>query len=167
MKTHLIASLVLLGAAISHAHEGDVARVGEKAPAIKCTTIEGTPLALVSLNGKVVLLSFFSTQSVPSMRELEYIERDIGLASPSNALVTVAIGRGHEAKDLAELPDLHHHHFKVVADPKRQIYNLYASANIPRCYVIGKTGLIEYASLGFDEWEIDRIKTAVDAALKK
>jgi hypothetical protein len=162
MKKLIFASFVILLTAVSNAHEGDVVRLGDKAPPIK-----ETPLAKDNLPGKVVLLSFFSLQSVPSMRELDFIERDICIPNRTAALATIAIGRDHEGPQLADLNTAKYLGIHFIADPKRKIYNLYATEDIPRCYVIGKDGLIKYSSVGFDEWEIDRIKAAVDLALQK
>ncbi len=161
MKTRLSIVLFLMSATLACAHEGDVARQGAPAPKFAGKTIDGTSISLEDYRGKVVLLVFFSLQSVPSLRELEYLERDVCLPGRPEAEVPLVIGRDQTEPALADLNKTKGKIFRFVADPKRQIYNCYATEGVPRTYVIGRDGIIRYASLGFDEWEIDRIKKAV------
>jgi len=165
MRLSAIPAVLFLSASINWAHEGDVARLGDHAPCVRCTTTDGIALSTNGLHGQVVLLIFFSLQSEPSMRELEFVERD--LCSPVRpGLVTIVVGRDQGEKQLADLTAAKHRIFRIVADPKRQLYDQYATEDVPRTYVIGKDGVIKYASIGFDEWEIDRIKAAAEAALR-
>ena len=165
MKLPGFLSLLLLTASINPPHAGDLARVGEPAPPLAGPSLTGTSPDLDRLHGKVVLLILFSLQSEPSLREFSFVEREICQPGLPDGLVLIAVGRDQEE---ARLGSLAHDHprFQIVADPKRQIFNRYAADAVPRTYVIGRDGRIQYAGIGFDEWEIDRIKGALLAALK-
>ena len=167
MKLIIAVMVMILSGVNSAASEGDRVKAGDYAPAFSFKNSDGARLSLLRLRGKVVLLTFFSTKSVPSVRELEFIQRFIWQPEHSGGLIILGIGREHDEREVNDFLSTKHLDFTLVADPKREIYGQYATDYIPHSYVVGKDGLIKYASLGFDEWEIDRIKAAVDIELKK
>jgi peroxiredoxin len=148
------------------AGEGDVIAVGQKAPAFAGTVTDGTSLSLESLAGKVVLVDFFATWCGPCMEEMPLIEKEIWQTRP-NGLVVVGIGREHSVEELAKFKAAKQFTFPLVADPGRGIYGKYATQYIPRCYVVGKDGIIKYASMGYDPAEFARMKAVIAAELKK
>ena len=158
---------LLVFASSVFAHEGDVAKVGQNAPPFVGFATSGAQVSLESFKGKVVLLDFFATWCGPCMAEMPVIQRDIWEAYNSAGLVVIGIGREHQLKELTDFSKAKQITFTIVADPKREIYKQYATEYIPRCYVIGKDGVVKFATVGYSTKEFSEMKSVIAAELKK
>jgi peroxiredoxin len=166
-KLYFILAISFLSLSSAQAYEGDVAQVGSIAPVFNAFSTNGSRVSLASLKGKVVLLNFFSTLCEACMVEMPYIEQNMWQVFKSDGLVVLAIGREHNNKELAEFKASNGFSFEFVADPKREIYNQYATKKIPRCYVIGKDGIIKFESVGFNEEKMNKLEDVIASELKK
>jgi peroxiredoxin len=167
MKIRSLWFVILLAAASAYGADGDIAAVGQKAPAFTGSTTEGKSLSLESLAGKVVLVDFFATWCGPCMEEMPLIERDVWQQYQAAGLVVVGIGREHSVQELTKFKAAKHLTFLIVADPKREIYGKYATQYIPRCYLIGKDGVIKYAAMGYNPNDFAKMKKLIAAELGK
>lgn len=168
MNASSFLSLVLLGAVTLHASEGDLAFVGQKAPEFTGTSIDGAEVNLDALQGKVVLINFFVTWDRACIEEVPRVEKEIWQKYKATDLAVIAIGREQKAPELLKFKKAKRLTFVVLPDPEREIYNKYAANKlVPRCYVVGKDGLIKYASAGFDDEEFDKMKATIADELKK
>jgi peroxiredoxin len=167
MKSPKFVALVLLLTVKLFAAEGDIVAVGQKAPLFSGVATDGTTVTSESLSGKVILLDFFATWCGPCMAEMPHIEKDIWATNKSPDLKVIAVGREHTVEELKKWQASSPVTFTLVADPKREIYKKYATQYIPRCYVIGKDGLIKYTSIGFNEEEFEKMKAVIASELKR
>lgn len=117
---------------------------GETAPDFTAQTTDGRELHLSNMQGKVVLLYFFSVQSVPSTAvEMRYLEKELYQHLKGRAdFMLVAIGRGHTRDDLVKIGGENRLTFPLVADPDSAIYQRYFSKFVPRKVVVKKNGTI-------------------------
>lgn len=167
MKTTALLSVLMLSVVSLRAGEGDVVKVSAPAPSFSGSATDGSQVSLEVFRGKVVLLDFFATWCGPCMTEMPLVEKDLWQRYKSAGLVVIGVGRGHEVGELATFAQKKPVSFLVVADPKKEIYSKYASMYIPRCYLIGKDGVVKYASVGYTEADFAELQAAVAAELQK
>ena len=139
-------------------------KVGDPAPVLSLQSIDGRTL---DLKEKVVVLNFFASWCGPCMAEMPRLEKDIWEHFQDKGLVLVAIGRGHSASELQSFRKEKHFPFPFVADPKREIYDQFATDYIPRCVLIGKDGKIKHQTVGFVLDEYPRLLKAVQSEIER
>ncbi len=163
-------AVLLLAVAPLRAADDEVAaatrtRVGDPAPAFSGTAVTGESYTLASLQGKVVVLSLFATWCGPCNTELPRVEQELWQAFRTRGLVVLAAGREEGADKLKPFAAKLGLTFPLLPDPDRRIFNQFATAYIPRLYVIGADGRIKFQSVGFDEDEFHRAVAAVEREL--
>jgi len=151
LKAILLAAVCSLTASLQA--EDDVAaatltKVGQLAPDFTTTSLTGEPLALAKLRGHVVVLSFFATWCGPCKEELPHVEKELWQALRAKGLVVIGIDREETPAVIAPFVKQMGLSFAIAADPGRQIYGRYATAYIPRTYVIAPDGKIAFQTVG-------------------
>ena len=138
----------------------------QKCPTFKCTPFEGKEIDLKKLRGKVVLVSFFTTNCDPCIDEMAPLEKEVWQKFKDKKFAMVAIGRGHQNKELSEFAKQHQVSFPLAGDPKQKIYGLFATMHVPRNYVIDGKGNITYQSVGYDTDEFAMMIKAIQRELE-
>jgi peroxiredoxin len=146
--------------------ETTLTREGQACPTFKCTPLDGKELDLKKLRGKVVLVSFFTTNCEPCIEELVPLE-NIWKKFKDKKFAMLAVGRGHENKDLSEFAKQRKVSFPLVSDPKQKIYALFATMHVPRNYLIDAKGNIVFQSVGYDESEFASMIEIIQQELEK
>ena len=141
-------------------------KVGQKMPAFVITDTDGKSINIGDLKGKVVVVNFWATWCRPCYAELPRLEKDIWIKFKSDDFVMVAIAREQSNREIVSYKNKLGFTFPIAADPKREVYNLFGNGGIPRSYVISD-GNILFQSVGYNDDEIDEMKTIIEAALKK
>ena len=137
-------------------------KVGDMAPVFKCRTIDGKTMDITKLKGKIVMLNFFATWCPPCNLELPVLQKNIWEKYRNNPdFVLIILGREHSESEVRDFVTKKKLSMPFAADPKREIFSLYATQNIPRNVVIGKDGRILYQSTGFSEEEFKKIENLI------
>jgi peroxiredoxin len=137
--------------------------VGDAAPAFACKTIDGKEFDLAKLRGKVVLLNFFATWCGPCNQELPVLQAKVWEKYKNNqGFVLLVIGREHSEKEVRSFAGSKKLIMPFAADPKREIYKLYATQNIPRNIVIGRDGKIIYQNMGYSADDFQQLETVIE-----
>ena len=142
----------------ARAGEGDVIRVGERAPMISGVSTDGSTVSLDAYKGNPILLVFFATWCGGCAQELPKIERELQQRYKESGLVVIGVGRGAGFSELAQFKRNKGFSFTIIEDPRRQLYSKYASDYIPRCYLIGKDGVVKYAITGVNDYDFNQLK---------
>jgi peroxiredoxin len=79
----------------------------------------------------------------------------------------VAIAREETDAIIAKFRSSNRYTFPMAQDPDRKVFKMFASAGIPRTYVVSKEGRIVFQSLGYTAEEFEKLKVILEAELKK
>ncbi len=140
---------------------------GDPAPLFKCRTIDGKSIDISKLKGKLIMVNFFATWCPPCNLELPVLQKKIWEKFRDNpGFVLIILGREHTDTEVRAFVEKKNFTMPFAADPKREIFSMYATQNIPRNVIIGKDGNILFQGTGFSEEEFDGIEKIVAENLK-
>lgn len=139
--------------------------VGDTAPDFTVTRLDGSTFTLSDLRGKVVLVNWWATWCPPCVEEMPLLQSLVWDRFQDADFAMVAVSRA-ETSDVVE-PWIAEKGFTfpVAIDPDRTSYAKYASAYIPRSYVIGPDGRILFQSQGYEEAEFATMIETIATAL--
>lgn len=168
-KTILSITLIIMTAMIINGQDDPTTytKVGDKAPSFVCKTIDGKTIDISKLHGRIVMLNFFATWCGPCNLELPVLQKDIWEKYKNNSkFVLICIGREHSDQEVREFANAKKFTLPFAPDPKKEIFKLYASQNIPRNVIIGKDGKIIFQNIGYTKEEFVYIEKLLDEKLK-
>jgi peroxiredoxin len=146
--------LNLLSISILAQDQFTFAREGQTAPDFTFETSDGLIHRLSDLKGKVVWITFFATWCGPCRKELPHLEKQVYEKYKNHPdFELLVVGREHTREELQKFQADTGHTLPFIPDPKREIFSKYASQNIPRNFIIDKSGKIVVSSVGFTEEE--------------
>jgi peroxiredoxin len=147
--------------------ESDIVKAGDVMPAFAIVSDNGAELKSSSLQGKVVLLTFFATWCPPCQKKLAAIQETLWSEYKDNAdFRLLVVGREHSDAELTMYNEKKGFDFPLYPDKDRAIYGKFAKSLIPRVYLIGKDGKVILTSTGFNENEFTELMTCIEDALK-
>lgn len=149
------------------AHESDVVKVGDRAPDFTARAVGGKELSLACLKGRVTLLTIFATWCPSCLQELTAIEKVAWPKYQPEGLAMVALGSGDNVLALKEFKQKNAFTFDLAEDPKKAITAQYATNFIPRCYVVGKDGVVKFASIGVNKEDFLRMLQIIESELHR
>ena len=144
-----------------------ITRVGDRAPAFTCRTIDGKTIDISKLQGKIIMINFFATWCGPCLQELPVLQKNIWDKYKTNDnFQLIILGRQHTEAEVRKFVDSRKFTMPFAPDPERKIYSLYATQFIPRNVIIGKDGRIIFQSMGYTPEEFRKIEDLLAEKLK-
>lgn len=162
--------IILIASQALTAVEADstsLTRRGEAVPGFSITTLDGQQLNIQDLRGKVLWLNFFATWCPPCKAEMPELEKEVWRKHHDDKFILIAVGREHSSEELRVFREEQGYTFPIAADPNREIFSLFATANIPRNYIIDREGKIAVQSMGYTADEFRELLHALDRLLKE
>jgi thiol-disulfide isomerase/thioredoxin len=136
--------------------------VGSEAPAFSARDLQGRPVSLADLRGKVVLLNIWATWCGPCRAEMPSLQRLHQQLGPEG-LVVVAVSvdaaagsrdaSGNPGGDVAAFGRQYGLTFPLWHEPTGGIQRAYRTTGIPESFVIGRDGSIRKKVIGATEWD--------------
>lgn len=170
MNKVFLASAIFLTISLTAPAQTDtttLTKIGDKAPAFSCTTIDGQMFDLSKMKGKIVLINFFATWCGPCNSELPVLQKNIWEKYRNNkSFSLIILGREHNVKEVSDFVKTKGFTMPFAPDPERKIFNLYATQSIPRNVIVGKNGKILFQSIGYTPEEFKKLEELLDRELK-
>lgn len=164
----LFISALLLATSAYSQDEFTLVKKGEAAPDFSFETAPGKTQKLSDLKGKVVWINFFATWCPPCRKELPHLQKEVyDKYVETEDFVLIILGREHSWEEINTFKEEQGFNMPFYPDPERKIFNLYAKQNIPRNFVIDKTGKVVVSSIGFKEDDFKSIKEKVAQLLEQ
>ena len=129
--------------------------------------LDGTPFNLAEHKGKVVVLDFWATWCGPCVRALPELMENMSDFSSTEAIL-VAVNQGESKKVISQflknkkLTDL-----IVAMDKNQNIGRDYQVQGIPKTVVIDTKGVVRHVHVEFSSGMGERLKSEIQALLKK
>ena len=129
---------------------------GTRAPAFSTTTLQGKPLSLASLRGKVVLLDYWATWCGPcrmATPTLEGLHKKFG--SRGLRVVGISVDQQDSVAQVKPFVKAFGISYLVSASPvlNRRAEQAYHVDGIPSQYLIDKKGIVRWSQSGFSPGE--------------
>ena len=136
--------------------------IGTSVPAYSAATLDGQPVSLASLHGKVVLLNVWATWCAPCRVEMPALQRlHEQLRAEGLEVVAVSVDTppgmlsptGQFGGDVKAYVDAMELSFTVLHDPARSIEELFLVQGLPTTFIIDKQGRIQQKVIGARAWD--------------
>ena len=166
-KLPYVAALLLMGMVVVAAWLGrdryTAIIAGSDAPTFSAMTLDGAPVSLADLDGKVVLLNVWATWCPPCRFEMPSMQR-LHEAVDDEDFVVLAVSVdaaepgepdvfGRVAGDVPAYIEENGYTFTVWHDPPGTIQRTYQTTGVPESFVIGRDGVIYKKVAGPTEWD--------------
>lgn len=122
------------------------AHVNFRAPDFSATTLEGAPIAIHDLRGKVVLLNFWATWCPPCRAEMPAIQ-SVYQAHPGD-MVVLAVDESESPAVVRDFVSPFHFGFPILLDPDGAIAQSYRVQGLPTSFFVDRDGVIRAANVG-------------------
>ena len=139
--------ILTLGLLITGCSEPSRAQAGEPAPDFRLQNLEGQSISLSDLQGKPVLLNFWSTRCPPCRAEMPYIQ-EIYEEWSGKGLEVLAINLGESPSLVKKFLQSQGLSLPVLLDTKQSAARKYNIQYIPATFFIDKDGIIQEKIIG-------------------
>jgi len=116
-------------------------------PALKITTLEGKPVGLEALAGKIVLLNFWATWCPPCRAEMPSIQA-LHDAMKGSDFAVMAVSVGERRATVTSFLSSNPYRFPIYLDESGAASRPYTGQGIPTTYVLDKQGRVMAGVIG-------------------
>jgi DsbE subfamily thiol:disulfide oxidoreductase len=129
------------------AGQSSLPKVGQPAPELTLTMLDGSEAKLSDFRGKVVLVNFWATYCPPCRAEMPALETVYREVADKGGVV-LAIDQKESAETVAGFVAEFGLTFPVALDQKGAAGALYGVTGIPESFIVDKDGIVRYKTIG-------------------
>ena len=127
--------------------DGDRAAVGQPAPAVAGTTLDGAAFDLASLRGKPVVVNFWGPSCVPCRDEFPLLETKQA-EHAADGLTVVGVLTDDPEEPARDFVARYGGDWATVVDPDKAIKTAYRVVARPQTYFVDRSGVIRSIQIG-------------------
>ena len=170
MKRVFIFTVSLLGlgtlARVNAQEKVTLVKVGDDVPEFVVEMFDGQKINIKDLKGKIVLINFWATWCPPCQEELKRVQKEIIDRFKGKDFVFLAISREESKEQVKKFRERNGYTFPMGLDPERKIYSKFATATIPRNFIIDKKGKIVEIEVGYTKEAFAKMIEKLERLLK-
>jgi len=151
MKTHVVRAVWLVAVVVASGCKDvpGASAAGALAPAFAAQDLDGKPVALADLRGKVVVLNEWATWCEPCRGEIPQLEAlHRQFASQGLVMVGVSIDAFGTASDVRDFAREHDMTYPIWLDPDKHFATQFVTVGVPETFVIDRAGKIRRRQIG-------------------
>lgn len=163
-----VVSLLVLGslARVNAQEKETLVKVGDDVPEFVVEMFDGQKINIKDLKGKIVLINFWATWCPPCQEELKRVQKEILDRFKGKDFVFLAISREESKEQVKKFRERNGYTFPMGLDPERKIYSKFATATIPRNFIIDKKGKIVEIEVGYTKEAFAKMIEKLEKLLK-
>ena len=161
-------SLLVLGtlARVNAQEKETLVKVGDDVPEFVVEMFDGQKINIKDLKGKIVLINFWATWCPPCQEELKRVQKEIIDRFKGKDFVFLAISREESKEQVKKFRERNGYTFPMGLDAERKIYSKFATATIPRNFIIDKKGKIVEIEVGYTKEAFAKMIEKLEKLLK-
>ena len=136
-------------------------KVGDDVPEFVVEMFDGKKIDIKDLKGKIVLINFWATWCPPCQEELKRVQKEIIDKFKGKDFVFLA------KEQVAKFREKNGYTFPMGLDPERKIFEKFATASIPRSFLVDKKGKIVAIEIGYSEKSFNELIKKIEKLLEK
>jgi thiol-disulfide isomerase/thioredoxin len=107
----------------------------------------GDSISLQELQGRGVILNFWSTWCAPCVEELPLLD-SVARKHSADGLTVVAVNMGETKEEILDFLESFDLRFPIAIDGQGTVTRLYGVVGLPMSFFIDRTGVIRYRHIG-------------------
>jgi peroxiredoxin len=153
----LLVAVTVVGAAFGYVHllenKGYALKPGTVAPDFSLPSLAGSPVALQSFRGKLVVVNIWATWCPPCVAEMPSLER-LHRTLEKEGLQVLGVSVDEDETALREFVAARGVTFPILHDPGGRIAaGAYRATGYPETFVIDAAGVLKEQYVGPSEWD--------------
>lgn len=141
--------LVLISGATAESASSWSAELGDPAPALSLSDLDGKPVALKDFEHQVVLVNLWATYCLPCRHEMPLLD-ELAEANRDRGLVVLGISidrkrAENRVRELVEELDLS---YPILLDPEEKATGLFPAPALPASFLFDRRGRLAWQRLG-------------------
>ncbi len=140
--------------------------VGGRAPEIGVNDLNGRPVRMASLRGKVVIVDFWASWCAPCRQEFPVLER-LHRTYASQGLAIVGVSVDNDVANVRSFLRRNSASFLIAHDPRKVAAARYGGTAMPSSYIIDRRGIVRHYHPGFRASDAATIEREVQALLRQ